>query len=127
MSLPGSAELMERAPHIIVSAFKDMDKRLKISRPMAYITYIYSHMMAVDTMEGANLLYEAKALYEADDNLVDKEQILAEITLMETILQFNDVPAMSEYHKKAFTLFGGTSSRILNANSIFTCGSPHTL
>jgi LuxR family maltose regulon positive regulatory protein len=125
--LMGSAELINRAPHIIVSAFNDMDKSLKISRPLAYITYIYSYMLAIDTMEGASLLYEAKTIYEADDNLLHKEQILGEIILIESIQEFNDVTAMSEYHKKAFTLFGGTSSRIINANSIFTCGSPHTL
>lgn len=125
--LLGSAELIERAPHIIVSAFNDMDKNLKISRPLAYITYIYSYMLSVDTMEGASLLYEAKAIYEADENLLDKEQILGEIALIESIMDFNDVPAMSRYHEKAFALFGGTSSRIINADSIFTCGSPHTL
>ncbi len=123
----GSAELIDRAPHIIVNAFKDMEKKLKLSYPLAYITYIYSYMLAVDTMEGAGMLYEAKAIYEADDNLVDKEKILGEIILIESILDFNDVPAMSEYHKKAYALFGGTSSRIINADSIFTCGSPHTL
>lgn len=125
--LPGSAELMERAPHIMVTAFIDMDKKLKLSYPLAYITYIYSYMLAIDTIEGASLLYEAKAIYEADDNLLDKEQILGEIVLIESILDFNDVSAMSEYHKKAYALFGGTSSQILNADSVFTCGSPHTL
>lgn len=126
-SLLRSAELMERAPHIIVNAFNDMDKKLKLSYPLAYITYIYSYMLAVDTIDGVNMLYEAKTIYEADNNLLDREQILGEITLIESIKDFNNVPAMSEYHQKAFTLFGGTSSQIINAESIFTCGSPHTL
>ncbi len=34
---------------------------------------------------------------------------------------------MSEYHKKAYNLFGGTSSRIANPDAVFTFGSPHTL
>ncbi len=125
--MQGSAELMDRAPQIIVSAFDDMEKKLKLSRPLAYITYLYSYMLAVDAKEGSRLLSEAKSIYEADDNLVDKGQILGEITLMESIMYFNDVAAMSKCHKKGFTLFGGTSSRILNAESVFTCGSPHTL
>ncbi len=125
--LVGSAELIDRAPHIIVNAFNDMDKNLKLSYPMAYITYIYSYMLAVNTIEGAKLLYEAKEFYEANNELMDKEQILGEITLAGAVLLFNDVPAMSECHKKAYNLFRGASSKIVNANSIFTCGSPHTL
>ncbi len=74
--LPGAAELIDKAPNIIISAFNSIDKETKLSRPMAYITYIYSYQVAIDAEEGAKLLYEAKAIYEADDKLVDKEQIL---------------------------------------------------
>ncbi len=123
---PGSTEFFDRAPQTIISAFADMDKTLKLSRPLAYLTYIYS-LVATDAEEGVRLLYEAKACYEADQDLVDKEQFLGEIALVESILQFNDAPMMSEYQKKAYTLFGGTSSRISNATEAFTFGSPHTL
>ena len=125
--LPGAAELFDQAPQIIIRAFNAMDKKLKLSRPLPYITYIYSYLVVIDAMVGAEMLYEAKAIYEADDNLIDKEQILGEITLAESFLQFNDAPLMNEYQKKASILFGGTSSRISNPEAIFTFGSPHTL
>ncbi|MDD2554426.1 MAG: LuxR C-terminal-related transcriptional regulator [Desulfotomaculaceae bacterium] len=124
---PGSAEVFDLAPKTIISAFNDMDKQLKLSRPLAYITYIYCYLVSVDAREGAELLYEAKAIYEADDSLIDKEQILGEIALAESFLQFNDAPLMNECYKRAYTLFGGTSSRISNPEAIFTFGSPHTL
>ncbi len=125
--LSGAAELFDQAPQIIIRAFNAMDKKLKLSRPLPYITYIYCYLVGIDAMAGAEMLYEARAIYEADDNLIDKEQILGEITLAESFLQFNDAPLMNQYQKKACTLFGGTSSRISYPEAIFTFGSPHTL
>ncbi|MDX9872807.1 MAG: helix-turn-helix transcriptional regulator, partial [Clostridia bacterium] len=124
---PGSTEVFDRAPQTVIRAFTDIDKALKLSRPLAYLTYIYSYLGVIDPEEGARMLYEAKVFYEAEQNLVDKEQILGEIALAESVLQFNDAPRMSEYQKKAYDLFGGTSSRIANATESFTFGSPHTL
>lgn len=124
---PGSTEIFDRAPQIVIRAFSDMDKALKLSRPLAYLTYIYSYLGVIDPEEGARMLYEAKAVYEAEQNLVDKEQILGEIALAESILQFNDATRMLEYQKKAYHMFSGTSSRISNATENFTFGSPHTL
>ncbi|MEN6389376.1 MAG: LuxR C-terminal-related transcriptional regulator [Syntrophomonas sp.] len=123
---PGSTEFFDRAPQTIVRAFTGIDTTLKLSRPLAYLTYIYS-LTAIDAEESVRLLYEAKAYYEADQDLVDKEQFLGEIALIESMLQFNDAPMMSEYQKRAYTLFGGTISRISNATEIFTFGAPHTL
>jgi len=125
--LPGSSELLYQAPRIIRGAFEDMDKELKISRPLAYLTYIYACLTLEDGTEGARLFYEAKAVYEADGKLPNRDRILGEIALIESFLQFNDAPLMNEYHKKAFTLFGGGSSRISSSEEIFTFGSPHTL
>ncbi len=124
---PGSTEVFDRAPQTVVRAFTDMDKVLKLSRPLAYLTYIYSYLGVIDPEEGARMLYEAKAYYEAEQNLVDKEQILGEIALAESVLQFNDAPRMCEYQKKAYDMFDGTSSRISNATENFTFGLPHTL
>ena len=124
---PGSTEVFDRAPQTVIRAFTDMDRALKLSRPLAYLTYIYAYLGVIDPEEGARMLYEAKVYYEAEQNLVDKEQILGEIALAESILQFNDAARMIEYQKKAYDMFGGTSSRIANATEGFTFGSPHTL
>jgi LuxR family transcriptional regulator, maltose regulon positive regulatory protein len=126
MERSGATEYFDRAPQIIIRAFADMDKERKLSRPLAYLTFIYA-FESVDPEEGAGLLYEAKAYYEADRNLIDREQILGEIALAEGILQFNNAPLMSEYQRKAYDLFGGASSRISNASEAFTFGAPHTL
>ena len=127
MEQPGATEYFDRAPQIILKAFADMDKSLKLSRPMAYLTYIYSYLGNTDPEGGAELLYEAKAVYEADPALIDKDQILGEIAVAESVLQFNDAPLMAVYHKKAYDLFGGASSRISNATEIITLGAPHLL
>lgn len=125
--LPGAAELIDRAPSIIVSAFDDMNMDTKLSRPLAYITFIYSYLVVVDAVKGAEMLYEANARYEADTDLAGRQRILGEIALAESFLQFNDVPRMIEYHKKAHALFDGEASLISNPEAVFTFGSPHTL
>ena len=125
--LPGAAEYIDKAPHIIISAFNSMDEQAKLSRPLAYITYIYSYLVTIDAEAGAKMLYKVKEIYKADVALIDRDQILGEIALAESVLQFNDVPLMSQFHKKAYDLFCGNSSRISNPDAIFTFGSPHTL
>lgn len=115
------------APEIIIGAFSEIDLSLKLSRPLGYIAYIYGHLVAVDLTEGAKMLLEAKAHYEADPDLVDKQHILGEIAYVESFLQFNDARRMVLYHKKAYSLLREGRSEIAKAEGIFTFGSPHTL
>jgi LuxR family maltose regulon positive regulatory protein len=78
-------------------------------------------------MLGAKLLYEAKSIYESDKNLENKNIILAEISVVESFLMFNDVKKMNQYHKKAYELLSGATSKIANPKMPFTFGSPHIL
>jgi LuxR family maltose regulon positive regulatory protein len=124
--LYGSSELMDKAPKLIMEVFADIDLSLKLSRPIAYITYIYS-LLTWNGEAGAGMLLEAKTVYEADEKLKDKSRVLGEITLAESFLYFNDAIKMNEYQKKARILLAGSSSRIANPDAIFTFGSPHML
>ena len=123
----GASDIFDKAPHTMIKAFNGMDKTQKISRPIAYITYIKSYLAVVDSCEGAKLLFEAKATYEADKNLADKNRIFGEIALAESFLYFNNVAKMIEYQKKAYTLFTGARSQISSKKALFTFGSPHVL
>jgi len=123
----GASDIFDKAPHTMIKAFNGMDKTQKISRPIAYITYIKSYLAVVDSCEGAKLLFEAKATYEANKNLTDKNQIFGEIALAESFLYFNNVAKMIKYQKKAYTLFTGARSQISSKKALFTFGSPHVL
>ncbi|WP_026888431.1 helix-turn-helix transcriptional regulator [Clostridium beijerinckii] len=112
---------------IIKPVFNELIISEKIKRPIAYLTYLFFHILYGNRIAGAKLLHEAKAIYEKDKNLKDKNQILGEIAFLESILVFYNVRKMIEYHKKAYELFNGGVSRIANNKMPATFGSPHFL
>lgn len=112
---------------IINSVFKELSMEEKIARPIAYLTYIFFYIIYEDSKSGKNLLYEAKIIYEEDKNLKDKKQILGEISFLESLLMVNDVKRMTQYHKKAYELFEGGTSKIANNKMPVSFGSPHFL
>lgn len=112
---------------IINSVFEELSFEEKIARPIAYLTYLFFYIVYEDSIEGKKLLQEAKVFYENDKNLEDKKQILGEITFLESLLMLNDVRKMTYYHKKAYELFEGGTSRIANNKMPVSFGSPHFL
>ena len=112
---------------IINSVFKELSMEEKIARPIAYLTYIFFYIIYEDSKIGKNLLYEAKMIYEEDENLKDKKQVLGEIAFLESVLMINDAKKMTHYHKKAYELFEGGTSNIANNKMPVSLGSPHFL
>jgi LuxR family maltose regulon positive regulatory protein len=120
-------ELRNLSPKIINSIFEELPLEKKLSRPVIYLNYIFFCILQGKAMFGAKLLYEAKSIYEAYENIENKNNILGEISVVESFLMFNDVRKMNQYHKKAYELFNGGSSKIANPKMPFTFGSPHIL
>lgn len=112
---------------IINSVFEELSFKEKIARPIAYLTYLFFYIVYEDSIEGKKLLLEAKIIYENDKNLEDKKHILGEITFLESLLMLSDVRKMTCYHKKAYELFEGGTSRIANNEMPVSFGSPHFL
>lgn len=120
-------ETRNLSPKIINSIFEELSLNKKLMRPISYLNYILFCIFQGKAMHGAKLLYEAKAIYESDQELENKNKILGEISVVESFLMFNDVKKMNQYHKKAYELFNGGTSRIANSKMPFTFGSPHIL
>lgn len=112
---------------IINAVFDELSMDEKISRPIAYLTYIFFYILYGNPLIGKKLLYEAKVIYEEDETLEDRNQIMGEIAFVESILMFKDVKTMTQYHKKAYELFNGGTSKIANDKIAATFGSPHFL
>ena len=114
-------------PQIINSVFNELSAQEKINRPIAYLMYIFFSILHGKPQIGAKLLYEAKAIYERNENLKYKNQILGEVAVVESFIMFNDSRKMNEIHKKAYEFFNGGTSKIANSKMPFTFGSPHIL
>lgn len=112
---------------IINSVFEELSFEEKISRPIAYLTYLFFYIIYEDAIIGEKLLDEVKEIYIKDKKLKDKKHILGEITFLESLLMLNDVKKMMYYHKKAYELFEGGTSRIANNRMPVSFGSPHFL
>ena len=127
MSEPASVKLMAMAPSIIRNAFDRMSMFERFSNPIAYLTYIYSYSTIIDVKEGMRLLADAKAYYEKVRELEDKNQIMGEIALIESIGAFNDIKSMFKCYERAHNFFDGGTSRIFNADVVITFGVPLTM
>lgn len=92
---------------IINSVFDELNINEKINRPVAYLTYLFFYILYGNGVIARERLYEAKSIYEKDENLKDKNQVLGEIAFLESLLSMNDVEKMIEYHKKAYEFFNG--------------------
>lgn len=123
----GATELIDLAPKTIENAFEAIDISLKLSRPIAYITFIFSYLIVIDGEKGYKLLMETKEIYEHADTLQNKNEILGEIALVESFLYFNDIRLMSEHCKRAYELLHGKKSSIMCSEMMYSFGSPNIL
>ena len=112
---------------IIKPVFEELDMEQKLSRPIAYLTYIFFYILYVSPKGGKDLLYELWVIYEVNEMLNNRRQVLGEIEFLESLLVMKDVNKMIEHHKKAYELFNGGISKIANNKMPITFGSPHFL
>ncbi|MDR3593518.1 LuxR C-terminal-related transcriptional regulator [Clostridium sp.] len=112
---------------IVGPVVEQLSMEQKVSRPIAYLTYIFFYILYGNSVKGKELLYDLWVIYEVNDDLKDRNQILAEIAFIESVTMFGDVKKMIQYHKKAYDLLQGNTSKIANNRMPVTLGSPHML
>lgn len=112
---------------IVKPVVENLSIEQRINRPIAYLTYIFFYIIYLDPLKGKELLYDLWVIYEVNDDLKDRNQILAEIAFIESLTMICDVKKMMQYQKKAYELFQGKVSRIANNKMPITFGSPHML
>ncbi len=127
MSGRHASALMNTAPFVIAKAFKRMDFETKISNPIGYLTFIYSYGVIIDIKKGTKMLQEAASYYRRMEDLPERDQVLGEIALIESVSAFNNIDKMFECYKRANRYFHGGTSRIFNSDIIITFGVPLTL
>lgn len=119
--------LFNKAPTIMLNVFNSINIKDKLKHPIAYIAFIHFYIISIDKIKGTNILLEAKSIYESDNSLKNKNEILGEIYLVERITHFNDIYKMDESLKKAYEFFNGGVSKIYTYNTVFNFASPHNL
>lgn len=122
-----SVQFMNQAPNIIRHAFDSMTPETRLSNPIGYLTYIYMYSTAIDVQKGAEMLREAKEYYsdpKQSPELYDRNQILGEIALIESIRAFNDIYEMFNCYERAYNYFDGETSKIFNSDVNITFGIP---
>lgn len=119
--------LMNTAPFVIARAFKKMSLPTRLSNPIGYLTYIYSYGVVIDIKKGTQMLQEAAYRYRNEKDMPDRDQVLGEIALIESVSAFNNLEKMFECYKRANDYFNGGTSKIFNSDIIITFGIPLTL
>lgn len=122
-----ASSLMNVAPRVIIKAFNKIDLETKLSNPIGYLTYIYSYSVIISTKKGSRLLDEARRYYNKMKDLPDRDQVMGEIALIESMSAFNDLEKMFDCYRRANEYFNGGISKIFNSDVIITFGVPLTL
>ena len=127
MAEPNSSKYMNIAPNVIIKAFENMPLETKLSNPLGYLSYIYSFSTTVSVERGAEMLRQAKEYYSdpyKSPDLVNRNQILGEISMIESIKAFNDLNEMFRCYERAYEYFDGGSSAIYSSDANITFGIP---
>ena len=127
MAEPNSSKYMDLAPNVIMQAFQEMPLETKLSNPLGYLSYIYSYSTTIGVEHGAEMLAQAKEFYSdplKSPDLVNRDQILGEIAMIESIKAFNDLDAMFRCYERAYEYFDGGSSAIYSSDANITFGIP---
>ena len=124
MSQYGATAYMDYVPTLISNIFKQMPLEKKLAHPIGYLTYIHSYYAYHFSSEGRTMLNEARAYYEKQEDLPNKDQILGECTLIQVMFQ-NKLTNCYQYLMRAREYFKGATSMISGPHLIFTCGIPH--
>lgn len=112
---------------VIEPVFKEVNMDQKVNKPIAYLTYIFFCINYRNATVAKELLYELWVIYQVNEDLENRNQVLGEIAFLESLLMFGNVKKMFEYHKKSYELFRGGTSKIANNKMPITFGSPHFL
>jgi|GEM_PF-2643219 len=112
---------------IIKPIFEQLSMEQKIKRPIAYLVYIFFYILYVNIEKGKELLYDLWVIYEMNDDLNERNQVLGDIAFLESLTMFDNVKKMIRYQKKAYDLLEGKTSKIANNKMPVTFGSPNML
>ncbi len=99
--------------------------RLRLERPLEYLTFIYFYLAEVSVGGAWPLLEEAEHRFEAAAGFPPalRRRLLGETTLMRGLLAFNDLWAMRDIHEEAHKLLSGRS-QISSRHMVWTFGCP---
>lgn len=107
--------------------FSPLPEKIKFKNRKFYLSFILSYIVGVDFNEGYRLYEEAKRYYLIKSEIKMERKMLGELSLIESILKFNDIEASMECLKKAYKFFDGESSEQSVFNTKFFFGIPGIL
>lgn len=121
------AILYSKAPYILTQFFNEVSLEKKLEYIKVYLSYIYVLIVGEQSKIGKKLFYEIKDYYKNEYFREDKNEILGEICFIEAFIQFNNLEAMTQYMKKAYSFIGEYHSSIFGNQIIFTYGIPEII
>lgn len=126
-TLPRANLLLFLFPEEIIPLVMAVPRRLRMLRPMEYLTFIYFCFAEADALRAVPLLEEAEAAFAADAGIAPalKRRLAGEIALIHSLLAFNDLYAMRDCHAEAHRLLHGRSG-ISSRHMIWNFGCPHS-
>lgn len=131
MADPSSTKLMDISPNIIIDAFSKIELETRLSNPLGYLSYIYSYTTHINVEKGAELLETARDYYsnpQKSPEIAGRNQILGEISMIESVIAFNDLEEMFRCYERAYEYFDGGTSVLFSGGDInITFGIPLTM
>ncbi|MEL7656620.1 MAG: hypothetical protein AAGU75_12010, partial [Bacillota bacterium] len=111
---------------LVYSIFEEADDSLVYEYPIAALKYAFLLLTNADDGKGLRLINSLSNYFACNEHpKYSKDRLNAEIILISTYTDFNDISKMIEHHKKAKELLHGERSLIRTSDDIILFGSPH--
>lgn len=119
--------LYERAPAILNHFFQSVPIEVNLQHPRAFLPYIYMLLLREDYTEGRRYFLKAREAYHSLPEGRLRNYLLGELHIIEAVVKFNNLTAMTFCIKKAYELLNQQHSHIFDMQLIFTYGVPEIL
>lgn len=124
-------EIMEQIPQLLDTFFRVKDNWREIYKhPMAGFSYIYMMIMSSNrniSERGKKFFRYIKKYYNEEcEQTARNKELLGELLIIESLIQFNDLRAVNETLQRSWTLRNKKPS-VIFAKKIYSYGVPETL
>ena len=104
-----------------------LPEKIKFKNRNFYLSFLLSYIIGVSFDDGRKLYEEAKRYYLIKSEIKATSKMLGELSLIESILKFNNIETSMKCLKRAYKFFDGKSSDQRAFNTRFFFGMPGVL
>lgn len=110
----------------VFSLFKSIPNKIRLKYPLAHMIFTYFCIINLDLSYSKDILNKIKVLFRDILN-IKNGHILAEINILESLANFDNLDKLIEHLKLAHNILKGNSSKLPCKDMLLTLGTPYSI